>query len=68
VFSSRREISDMPTWFFLLLLIVLAFAILLAIGMAYSRRSGAAVGGQNTTVIERERPASDQNTTVVEGH
>jgi hypothetical protein len=56
----------MPTWFFLLLLAILAFAVLLAIGMAYSRRSGAGAGGQNTTVIEREPAASDQNTTVVE--
>jgi hypothetical protein len=31
--------------------------------MAYSRRSTAA-GGQNTTIIERERSASDQNTVV----
>ena len=55
----------MPTWFFLLLLALVAFAILIAIGMAYSRRSTAA-GGQNTTIIERESSASDQNTTVVE--
>ena len=55
----------MPTWFFLLLLALVAFAILIAIGMAYSRRSTAA-GGQNTTIIEREPSGSDQNTTIVE--
>ena len=54
----------MPVWFLVVLLVVLAFAMLLAITMGYSRRSA---NGQNTTVIER-RPSSDgQNTTVVEG-
>lgn len=53
----------MPAWFLVVLLVVLAFAVLLAIAMGYSRRS---VNGQNTTIIER-RPSSDgQNTTVVE--
>jgi hypothetical protein len=54
----------MPVWFLVLLLAILVFAVLLAIGMGYSRRSG---GGQNTTIIEK-RPSSDsQTTTVVEG-
>jgi hypothetical protein len=42
----------MPTWFFLVLLVILVFAILLAVAMAYSRRSGS--NGQNTTVVERD--------------
>ena len=41
----------MPVWFLVLLLVLLAFAVVLAIGMAYSRRSA---GGQNTTIIERD--------------
>ena len=41
----------MPVWFLVLLLVILAFAIVLAIGMAYSRRGA---GGQNTTIIERD--------------
>jgi hypothetical protein len=41
----------MPVWFLVLLLVILALAIVLAIGMAYSRRSA---GGQNTTIIERD--------------
>lgn len=53
----------MPLWFFILLAIVVLVAVLLAISMAYRGRSS--VGGQNTTIVERNRPA-DQNTTVVE--
>ena len=41
----------MPVWFLVVLLVLLAFAIVLAIGMAYSRRGA---GGQNTTIIERD--------------
>jgi hypothetical protein len=41
----------MPVWFLVVLLVVLAFAIVLSIGMAYSRRSA---GGQNTTIVERD--------------
>ena len=53
----------MPTWFLLVLLGVLAFAVLMAILMAYSRRSA---GGQNTTIVERDPSRDVQNTTVVE--
>lgn len=52
----------MPVWFLVLLLAVLAFAVLLAIGMAYSRRSA----GQNTTIIERRPSSESQSTTVAE--
>jgi hypothetical protein len=53
-----------PAWFLVVLLVILAFAVLLALTMGYSRRSA---NGQNTTIIER-RPSSDgQDTTVVEG-
>ena len=45
----------MPVWFLVLLLVILAFAIVLAIGMAYSRRGA---GGQNTTIIERDSSSS----------
>ena len=41
----------MPVWFLVVLLVVLAFAILLSIGLAYSRRSGG--GSSSTTIIER---------------
>ena len=41
----------MPVWFLVLLLVILAFAIVLANGMAYSLRGA---GGQNTTLIERD--------------
>jgi hypothetical protein len=41
----------MPVWFLVVLLVILAVAVVLAIGMAYSRRSA---GGQNTTIIERD--------------
>ena len=53
----------MPTWFLVLLLAILAFAVVLAIGMAYSRRSAA---GQNTTIVERRPSSESQSTTVVE--
>lgn len=53
----------MPTWFLVLLLAVLAFAVLLAIGMAYSRRSAA---GQNTTIVEGRPSSKSESTTVVE--
>jgi len=54
---------DMPAWFLVVLLGVLAFAVLLAILMANSRRSA---GGQNTTIIERDPSRDGQKTTVVE--
>ena len=53
----------MPVWFLVLLLALLFAAVLLALGMGYSRRSA---GGQNTTIIERQPPSDRQNTTVVE--
>lgn len=46
----------MPVWFLVLLLVILALAVVLAIGMAYSRRSA---GGQNTTIIERDSARTD---------
>jgi ABC-type transporter Mla subunit MlaD len=48
-------------WLFVLLAIVLVVAVVLAI-LNYSRRP--AGGGQNTVIVER--PANDQDTTVVE--
>ncbi|HJR94520.1 MAG TPA: hypothetical protein VJ807_03735 [Gaiellaceae bacterium] len=53
----------MPTWFVVLLVAILAFAVLLAIGMAYSRRSAA---GQNTTIVERRPSSESQSTTVID--
>ncbi len=53
----------MPLWFLVVLLIIVAFAILMALTMGYSRRSA---GGQNTTIIERGRPTDRENTTVIE--
>ena len=50
----------MPVWFLVLLLAALAFAVLLSVGMAYSRRSA----GQNTTIIGR-RPSSESRSTTV---
>jgi hypothetical protein len=41
----------MPLWFFILLLVVLALAVILAIAMGVGRRSA---DGQNTTIIERD--------------
>jgi uncharacterized membrane protein YqiK len=41
----------MPLWFFIVLLVVLAVAVILAIAMGMSRRSA---NGQNTTIIERK--------------
>ena len=41
----------MPLWFFILLLVVLVFAVILAIAMGVSRRSA---NGQHTTIIERD--------------
>jgi hypothetical protein len=46
----------MPVWFLVLLLVIVAFAIVLAIGMAFSRRSAS---GQNTTIIERDGTRTD---------
>jgi len=46
----------MPVWFLVVLLVILAFAVVLAIGMAYSRR---AAGSQNTTIIERDGTRTD---------
>jgi len=51
----------MPAWFFVLLGVILAFAVVLALTMGFSRRSA---GGQNTTIVER-RPRSDIETTTV---
>jgi hypothetical protein len=58
--NSKEE--KMPVWFLVLLLAVLAFAVLLAIGMTYSRRSA----GQNTTIIERRPSSESRSTTVAE--
>jgi hypothetical protein len=41
----------MPFWFFILLLVVLAVALILAIAMGVSRRSAS---GRQTTIIERD--------------
>lgn len=51
----------MPLWFFLLLAVLLAAAVILAVAMGFGRSAG----GQNTTIIERGR-RSEPNTTVVE--
>jgi hypothetical protein len=48
----------MPVWFLVLLLVMLAFAIVLAIGMAHSRRSA---GGQNTTIVEKDATRTIEN-------
>ena len=40
----------MPLWFLIVLLVILALAVLLAVGMAFSRRSA---DGQHTTIVER---------------
>ena len=40
----------MPLWFLIMLLAILALAVVLAVGMAVSRRSGSA---QSTTIVER---------------
>jgi hypothetical protein len=61
--TDQSEEEEMPVWFLVLLLAVLAFAVLLAVGMAYSRRSAT---GQNTTIIERRPSSESQSTTVVE--
>ncbi len=60
-----REI-EMPVWFFVLLAIILLFAVVLAAAMGFGRR---AVGGQNTTIVEASpRPRTDrQDVTIVEG-
>jgi hypothetical protein len=39
-----------PLWFLIVLLAIVAVAVALAIGMAFSRRSA---NGQNTTIVER---------------
>jgi hypothetical protein len=58
----------MPFWFFVLLAIVVLFAFVIAMTMGFSRRTGGASGGQNTTIVERRPPASDrQDVTIVEG-
>jgi hypothetical protein len=41
----------MPVWFLVVLLAVLAFAVLLSIGMVYSRRSGGS-SSSSTTIVE----------------
>lgn len=40
----------MPVWFLVILVVVLAFAVLLAVAMGYSRRSRS---GQSTTIVDR---------------
>ena len=40
----------MPLWFLIVLLVIVALAVLLAVGMAFSRRS---TDGQRTTIVER---------------
>ena len=60
---TNSEEEEMPVWFLVLLLAVLVFAVVLAIGIAYSRRSA---GGHNTTIIERHPSSESQSTTVVE--
>jgi len=52
----------MPIWFFVLVILVVIVAALLAIAMAHRGRASA--GGQNTTIIEREPRAGDSNVTV----
>ena len=47
----------MPVWFLVVLLVILAFAVVLAIGMAYSRRAGS--GASTTTIIERDGTRTD---------
>ena len=47
----------MPVWFLVVLLGILAFAVLMAIVMAYSRRSANA---QNTTIVERDPSRANQ--------
>jgi len=54
----------MPVWFFVLLILVVLIAAVLAVAMAYRGRASA--GGQNTTIVEREPRTSDPNVTVVE--
>lgn len=56
----------MPVWFFVLLAIILLFAVVFAAAMGFGRRS---VGGQNTTIVEASpRPRTDrQDVTIVEG-
>jgi hypothetical protein len=57
----------MPVWFFVVLGVIVLFAVVLALTMGFGRRSAGGSGGQNTTIVER-RPSSDRrNTTVVEG-
>jgi hypothetical protein len=51
----------MPVWLFILLAAVVVVAVLLAVLMAYNRRSAT---GQHTVIVER--PANDQSTTVIE--
>ena len=53
----------MALWFLVVLLIIVAFAVLMALTMGYSRRSA---GGQNTTIVERGRPPDRENRTVIE--
>ena len=53
----------MPVWFFIVLAVVLAAAVLLAIRMA---RTGQSANGQNTTIIDRELSSDENTTTVVE--
>ena len=56
----------MPVWFFILLAVLLAVAVVIALSMGVGRRS--AGGGQNTTIVERRAPATDrQDVTIVEG-
>ena len=43
--------KNMPVWFLVVLLAVLAFAVVLSIGMVYSRRSGGS-SSSSTTIVE----------------
>lgn len=63
--SNHRKVKEnnIAAWFLVVLLGVLAFAVLMAIVMAYSRRAN----GQNSTIVERGRSRDGQKTTVIEG-
>ena len=47
--TNEGKVVAMPVWFFVVLLLVVLFAVILAFGM--NRRS---TGGQNTTIIEKK--------------
>jgi hypothetical protein len=57
----------MPVWFFVVLALVLLFAVVLALTTGF-RRFGSSAGGQNTTFVERRPSSKDrQDVTIVEG-